>query len=475
MPNDRDLIGRLKREAERGFDLLAQRLDLRADIAVTGLRRAGKSVFITSLIHNLTSAAQDGAVLPALHAALEGRLIAVEEHPPLGRGVPVFPTREYLAQMAGDNPAWPEPTRLVSRTELVIRYRTRGLLAWAGLRTEGILTLGIVDYPGEWLLDVPMLTQSYAVWSATTIERLRNMPRRTAAREFLEFVEGIDAAGRADLEKIATATRLYRELLLTLRDTYGLAFLQPGRHVVPDELGDRPALQFVPIDLRSDAPPARGSNAELLASRYDAYLRDVVRPFFETTFDATNRQVVLIDLMAALNAGADAFEDTAVALDAVAEALLRRREGPLGLIFPRRFDKVLFAATKADFVPEAQRDRLGMLLQSLVAPEQNAARMAGADAKAMALAAARCTRDEQVTLDIGEVEVVVGVPVDGDKRVKVYAGTIPKEPPPRSFWEGRTVRYPVFRPPPFSARPGHGIPHINMDAALEFLIGDLLG
>ena len=199
-----------------------------------------------------------------------------------------------------------------------------------------------------------------------------------------------------------------------------------------------------------------------------------MQPFFETTFDATNRQVVLIDLIAALNAGADAFEDTAVALDAVAEALLRRREGPLGLIFPRRFDKVLFAATKADFVPEAQRDRLGMLLHSLVAPEQNAARMAGAEARAMALAAARCTRDEQVTIEIGEVEVVVGVPVEGDKRVKVYAGTIPKEPPPRAFWEGRTVRYPVFRPPHFNARPGHGIPHINMDAALEFLIGDLL-
>lgn len=474
MANDGDLIGRLKREAEKGFDLLAQRLDLRADIAVTGLRRAGKSVFITSLIHNLTSAAQDGAVLPALHAALEDRLIAAEEHPPLGRGQPVFPTRDYLAQMAGEQPGWPAPTRLVSRTEVVIRYRARGLLAWAGLRSEGTLTLGIVDYPGEWLLDVPMLAQSYAVWSATTIERLRNMPRRAVARDFLDCIESLDATGRADHAKIAKAVVLYQQLLLTLRDQHGLAFLQPGRHVVPDELGDRPALQFVPIDLRHDGPPPPGSNAELLTQRYDAYLRDIVRPFFETTFDATNRQVVLIDLIAALNAGPDAFEDTAVALDTVAEALLRRREGPLGLIFPRRFDKVLFAATKADFVPEAQRDRLGQLLQSLVAPEQNAARMAGADARAMALAAARCSRDEKVTIEIGEVEVVVGVPVEGDKRVKVYAGTIPKEPPPRAFWDGRTVRYPVFRPPHFSARPGHGIPHINMDAALEFLIGDLL-
>jgi predicted YcjX-like family ATPase len=472
-----DLLGRLKREANKGIDLLAQRLDLRADIAVTGLRRAGKSVFITSLIHNLTRAAQDGAVLPALRAALSDRLIAVEERPPSAAsdgGIPVFPTRDYLAVMAGERPDWPEPTRLVSRTELIVRYRAEGLLAWAGLRTEGTLTLGIVDYPGEWLLDVPMLAQSYGQWSAATIERLRKAPRLEAAREFLALIDSFDPMAPPDDVKIAEAVRVYGELLVTLRDSHGLAYLQPGRQVMPDGGGERPALWFVPIDVGPGFVPVTGTLGARLGGRYDSYLRDIVRPFFESTFDATNRQVVLVDLIAALNAGPDAFQDAAEALDAIAEGLLRRREGPLGLLFPRRFDKVLFAATKADFVPESQRDRLGQLLRTLVTPEQNAARMAGAEARSMALAAARCTRDEEVTIEIGDVEVVVGVPVEGDRRVKVYAGTIPKEPPPRSFWNGRTVRYPVFRPPHFNARPGHGIPHINMDAALEFLIGDLL-
>jgi hypothetical protein len=50
----------------------------------------------------------------------------------------------------------------VHRTELVIRHRTPGWLSQArNLLLEqsfdGLLTLGLVDYPGEWLLDLPLL------------------------------------------------------------------------------------------------------------------------------------------------------------------------------------------------------------------------------------------------------------------------------------------------------------------------------
>lgn len=466
-----DLIARLRREAERGLGIIAQRLDMRADIAVTGLRRSGKSVFITSLIHNLIGASHDPSVLPALRAGLQRRLIAALERPPVGQGMPVFPTRDYLAAMASEHPAWPAPTAAVSRTEIVVRYKREGLLSY--LSPDATIEIGIVDYPGEWLLDLPLLTQSYAEWSAATLSLLRAAPRREAAREFLSFITALDPLAPADEGRLTRALGLYRAFLKTCRETLGLSFLQPGRHVLPDDEGDRPALWFVPLDTGGLVPPAR-SLAALCAERFGRYRDGVVRPFFEATFEATNRQVVLFDLIAALNAGHAAFEDAAMALDAVSKVLLARREGPLGLIFPKRFDKVLFAATKADFVPDSQRERLKQLLDALVLPEETAARMAGADARAMAIAAARCTRDERVSLDIGEVEVVVGLPVEGEKRVKVYSGILPKEPPPASFWEGRTVRYPVFRPPPFNARPGSGIPHINMDAALEFLIGDLL-
>ena len=35
------------------------------------------------------------------------------------------------------------------------------------------LTLDIVDYPGEWLLDLPLLDKSYEQWSAESLAQLR--------------------------------------------------------------------------------------------------------------------------------------------------------------------------------------------------------------------------------------------------------------------------------------------------------------
>ena len=39
------------------------------------------------------------------------------------------------------------------------------------------LTLDIVDYPGEWLLDLPLLDKSYAQWSAESLALSREAPR----------------------------------------------------------------------------------------------------------------------------------------------------------------------------------------------------------------------------------------------------------------------------------------------------------
>jgi predicted YcjX-like family ATPase len=45
-------------------------------LAVTGLSRAGKTVFITSLVHNLLSALHQPHRMPLLKAVGDGRLVA---------------------------------------------------------------------------------------------------------------------------------------------------------------------------------------------------------------------------------------------------------------------------------------------------------------------------------------------------------------------------------------------------------------
>ena len=50
------------------------------------------------------------------------------------------------------------------------------------------LTLDIVDYPGEWLLDLPLLDKSYEQWSAETLAQLRRTTRPPLPSAFLDRV-----------------------------------------------------------------------------------------------------------------------------------------------------------------------------------------------------------------------------------------------------------------------------------------------
>ena len=53
---------------------------------------------------------------------------------------------------------WPNSTVDISELRLVIDYQRHN-------GADRTLTLDIVDYPGEWLLDLPLLNKSYEQWS----------------------------------------------------------------------------------------------------------------------------------------------------------------------------------------------------------------------------------------------------------------------------------------------------------------------
>ena len=58
-----------------------------------------------------------------------------------------------------------------------IEYERKG-----GWRTgPASLALDIVDYPGEWLLDLALLDAGYAEWSRQTIEASRKRDRAAMA------------------------------------------------------------------------------------------------------------------------------------------------------------------------------------------------------------------------------------------------------------------------------------------------------
>ena len=120
-------------------------------LGVTGLSRAGKTVFITSLVANLL----DRGRIPGLVAQQEGRIVAAYLQPQPDDTVPRFDYETHLSALTGPSPHWPESTRAVSELRLSLKVQPGGLLS--GLQGPRTIHLDIVDYPGEWLLDLAQL------------------------------------------------------------------------------------------------------------------------------------------------------------------------------------------------------------------------------------------------------------------------------------------------------------------------------
>jgi len=442
-------------------------------IGVTGLARAGKTAFLTSAAANLLALGAGRPVLPALARRLKGRSLQVALAPSGASGLPRFDHPRHLAALAQDPPAWPERTSAASMLALDItlgRQRLGFDLPAQRLRLE------LLDYPGEWLLDLPLLHTSFPDWSATVLRRLETPTAAPYAREFLAFSGALPAGAPADEALAATGHRLYRATLQRLRDEAGLSLLQPGRFLMRAP-GPEPA--WTPFF------PNLGTAGlqSLLARRYAAYVEAVQRDLNEPMFGNLDRIVVLVDLLTALHAGADAFADAAAAVAAAAGALRWRRSwietawalGRLRLP-PQVISRVAFGATKADHVADRQRGNLAALLR-------NVAEAGGGDGPGDAaavrtaylpLAAVRCTEDFVWTLDGRPVSAVRGRRIGDDRMLRSYPGEVPDRLPDDAFWAHPFLQVPNFEPlrPPEGGR--GGVPELGLDALLSFLLDDYL-
>ena len=446
-------------------------------LAVTGLSRSGKTVFTTSLIHNLLSSAHNPNRMPLLNVVGERRLIAAVLEGAKAHRLPRFPYLGNIDKMAVAD--WPERTADISEIGIEVRFapaNTIGKLLSELTGSPANLTIRVVDYPGEWLLDLPLLTQSYAEWSRATLRAFRQGVRASLAGDFLSFIGQHRPDESASEEVAKQAHDLYRACLVKARDQHGLSYLQPGRFLCRGTLGDVPYLWFAPLDVRDGldmaAPYTLGA---LMAERFEVYKREAVERFYQDHFRHYSRQIVLVDVLRALLAGRDAFEDTRLALDAILESFRYGHGGILSkLLFGSHIDKVLFAATKADHVPDIQRDHLAALLRNMAAFPALELRSSNAQLDVTALASVISTAEESQELDGQRVQVVVGRPVGSHRQSKFFVGNVPIRPPRADAWGSPFLNVPVFEPPAIDPSPIEGIPHINLDLALEFLLGDQL-
>ncbi|HSG95709.1 MAG TPA: YcjX family protein [Afifellaceae bacterium] len=470
-------------------------------IGVTGLSRSGKTVFISALVHNLIH----GGRLPLFDAYAGGRLGGARLQPQPDDAVPRFDYEAHIRDLV-ESRIWPQSTRRISELRVTIDYESAS--GWKRTFGRGRLNLDIVDYPGEWLLDLALLGKSYAQWSGEALAMSRQPHRAALAGAWHDEIGKTDpsaAAQEDDARRLAAAFTAY--LHAARADEHALSMLPPGRFLMPGDLDGSPALTFAPLDLAPGAPIAKDSLAAMMERRYTAYLTHVVKPFFRDHFARLDRQIVLVDMLAALNAGPAAIHDLETALADVLACFRPGRTSWLAGILGRRIDRILFAATKADHVHHSDHDNLARLLRRLVRKAADRAAFSGAGVKVVAMAAVRATREVTVKKRGRSLPAIAGVPMQGEtvrtggKNVEIYDGAteialfpgdLPDDPdsifepeqpsaaPPKAKAKASTndalpLRFLRFRPPKLE-KTAEGLtlslPHIRLDQTLNYLIGD---
>lgn len=464
---------------EFGFNLFNPTIRL----GVTGLSGAGKTVFITALVHQLLH----GGRLPVFEALASGRIARARLEPQPDDAVPRFDYETHLRALTVER-RWPESTSRISELRLVIEYQS----ARGSARTR-TLTLDIVDYPGEWLLDLPLLDMSYSQWCASTLKLSRHGPRALLAARWHRHLATLNPGAPEDEQAAREAARLFTEYLQACRDDrYAMRLLPPGRFLMPGDLAGSPALTFAPLELSGEGPNA-GSLWAMMERRYEAYKDVVVRPFYREHFARLDRQIVLVDALAAFNAGPEAVKDLEGALAAILASFRTGRATLTSALFRPRIDRILFAATKADHLHHTNHDRLERFLAHITDRAIERAKFGGATVDVIALAAVRATREATVARGRDKLPAITGTPLageavqdesfDGATEIASFPGDLPDDP--AALLQGfaglsdagsdTDYRFVRFRPPPVESGAGAPtLPHIRLDRALQFLLGDRL-
>ena len=440
-------------------------------LGVTGLSGAGKTVFITSLVANLL----DRGRMTQLSAQMQGRIETVVLQPQPDLTLPRFEYEPHLSALLGDDPRWPASTRAISELRLSFRIRPQGF--FGGLTGPSRLHLDIVDYPGEWLLDLSLLDKTYATWAEETLDRLS---RRAEAAAYLAQARAADATLPLDEPQAQSLAASFTAYLHTARKA-GWSDLTPGRFLLPGDLAGSPVLTFAPLPKPATTP--RTALWREMERRYEGYKARVVKPFFQNHFSRIDRQIVLMDVLGAIHQGPQAVEDLRRTMAEILSTFRPGRNSWLtGLLGGKRVERILFAATKADHLHHHQHPRLSAIAEALLTDAKRRAEFSGAKTMAISMASLRTTVEDTLQRDGAPLDVVRGRLLSTGKQAAMHAGDLPADParilaPAREGadrWLGAEYGLMAFAPARMTLKPGDGPPHIRLDRAAEFLIGDQL-
>lgn len=470
MSTDKSTFKRLFNTAEQ---LVERGIDKRVRIAVTGLSKAGKTAFITSFMNQLLHVT-DNDQLPFFKPAKEGRLLASKVSSYDELHIPEFKYKQSIDYLTRRQPEWPPSTTGISQAQLDVRYRIKN--EWIRkLQKQSHLTIDIIDYPGEWLLDLPLLRLSYKEWSEQCLDLVKqNISDSTAAWQE-ESAQLVYQQALPDelITEISNGYKSFIKNSFSKEHTYNL--LQPGRFILPGELEGAPVLDFFPVTdsniLHSDWDSlAQDSLIRTLEKRYNYYKKQIVQPFFKEYFEKVDRQILLVDCLEVLNGGYQNYRNMQFTLIELLKSFHYGQSNWLKRMFNPSIDKLLIAATKADHVPPEQHRPLEGFLQAMLQEARNDIQYQGIELETMIISSVKTTEAVMAEHKGQKLMCVKGIELESGEEVINYPGKLGEQLITRNDWQEHQYDFINFAVP---ENLKNGIlPHIRMDKVLQFLIGD---
>ena len=468
--SESNTFNRILDKAER---LVERGVDKRIRIAVTGLSGAGKSAFITSFINQLVHIS-DNDQLPFFKAAKEGRIIASKITAYDEMHVPEFKYRQSLESMLSDTPSWPPSTTGVSQSQINIRYRVKH--EWLKrVQKQSTLTIDIVDYPGEWLLDLPLLRLSFKEWSKQCYSIIEKgvKPPKSDWKEVTGQLLYQQPLSDEEITRLSNEYKAFVEQNFHYQQTYNL--IQPGRFLLPGDLKGAPVLDFFPI-LDSNILQSDWSSLDdkcllrILEKRFNYYKKEIVQPFFKEYFEKVDRQILLVDCLEVLNSGFQSFQNMQFTLVELLKSFHYGQSNWLKRLFNPTIDKLLIAATKADHVPPEQHRQLEGFLNLMLQEAKSEIQYEGIEIETLAISSVKVTEPVIAEHEGKKLMCVKGIELQTGEEVVNYPGKLIFNYSNHEKWDEHRYDFVNFAIP---KQLTHNIlPHIRMDKVLQFLIGD---
>lgn len=421
-------------------------------IAITGLSHAGKTVFITSLIDQILY--QDK--LQSL--TLSNSAFKVTIKSPL-KNFKRFDYYTIINQLKNEH-IWPKGTDEISHT--LLEFETKSHFSFLN---NSKFTLEIIDYPGEWLLDLNLLELDYKEWSAKTLEWLQEIEDEKV-RHYLNLLATLDENSNGSKIELELHYE-YKELLIYLKKNH-YSLLTPGRFIMPSDLKNDPILDFAPL------PESATQLAEVFEKRYNRYVKEVIKEIHLEHFKGFHRQIVLVDVVEALQNGYQCYKDMKAGLKSMLYLYDHKNKNFISQWFTPSIKKVVFVATKADQVAASQHANFSKLLEDMIQELRHDMNISHIKTETQVIASLKSTLTIEKKYEGMTLSFIRGILEEDSRLHDLYPGEMPSNFPNKEEWNRENYGYKNFLPPKKSYREHESLEHINMDKVIQKIIGDLL-